>query len=78
MYVCTKLLSYFITTNYPSSYLGSFPKHNLQAFQNEWVEVEVKQPIQYPKSIEFLMDCLTLPKPLTPDSSWEGLKFYMK
>lgn len=56
--------------------LGSFPKHDLQAFKNEWVEVEVKQPIEYPKSIEFLMDSLILPKPLTLDSSWEGLSFY--
>lgn len=54
------------------SFSVSFPTHGFQAFENEWVEVEVKQPIEYPKHTDFLMDTLSLPEPLKHDSRWEG------
>lgn len=59
-------------------FLGFFPKHSVQAFKNEWVEVEVKQPIQYPKTIDFLTDSLSLPEPITYDSNWEGLLIFLQ
>lgn len=43
------------------------PKHSFQAFKNEWVEVEVKQPIHYTSSIEFLKKHLKLPESLKHD-----------
>lgn len=38
--------------------------------------MEVKQPIQYPKSVDFLMDSLSLPEPLKHDPKWDGLYLY--
>ncbi|VVC42362.1 Hypothetical protein CINCED_3A011295 [Cinara cedri] len=49
----------------------SFPKHDFQAFENEWVEVEVKEPIQYPSDSDILMESLSLPEPLKHSSKWE-------
>lgn len=54
------------------SILASFPTHDFQAFENEWVEVEVKQPIDYPKNIDFLMDNLSLPESLQHGNKREG------
>uniref|UniRef100_A0A2S2R9E1 DEP domain-containing protein 5 n=1 Tax=Sipha flava TaxID=143950 RepID=A0A2S2R9E1_9HEMI len=48
---------------------STFPPHDFQAFENEWVEVEVKQPIEYTRSIEFLMEHLTLPESLKHDTN---------
>lgn len=51
---------------------ATFPTHDFQAFENEWVEVEVKQPIEYTRSIEFLMEHLTLPESLKHDANRNG------
>ncbi|CAI6354849.1 unnamed protein product [Macrosiphum euphorbiae] len=56
-------LYYFPSCESPTGQ-PSFPTHDFQAFENEWVEVEVKQPIDYPKNIDFLKDNLSLPESL--------------
>lgn len=55
-----------------------FPTHDFQAFENEWIEVEVKQPIEYPKSTDFLMDSLSIPEPLNHNLKRDGLLFLEK
>ncbi|XP_022175308.1 GATOR complex protein DEPDC5 isoform X1 [Myzus persicae] len=63
-------LYYFPSCESPTGQ-PSFPTHDFQAFENEWVEVEVKQPIDYPKNIDFLMDNLSLPESLHHGNSRE-------
>lgn len=70
----TKLLLDKLKTNMNSFLFSvSFPTHDFQAFENEWVEVEVKQPIEYPNTIDFLMDNLSLPEPLKHDNRRDGM-----
>lgn len=55
-----------------------FPTHDFQAFENEWIEVEVKQPIEYPKNTAFLMDSLSTSDPLNHNLKRDGLLFLEK
>ncbi|XP_050536568.1 GATOR complex protein Iml1 isoform X2 [Daktulosphaira vitifoliae] len=49
---------YYIPLSESPTEKSPFPQHEFQAFENEWVEVEVKPPILYPENTAFLVDNL--------------------